>query len=59
MNWKMNWKSKKEQELVSNLKKKNMHLSGEGYYLKIYPVEVKVSGIFLGIEDGGLFNWLK
>jgi hypothetical protein len=36
-----------------------MHLSGEGYYLKIYPVEVKDSGIFLGIEDGGLFNWLK
>ncbi len=34
-------------------------LSGEGYYLKIYPVEVRDSGIFLGIEDGGLFNWLK
>jgi nitrite reductase/ring-hydroxylating ferredoxin subunit len=34
-------------------------ISGEGYYLKIYPLEVKDSGIFLGIEDGGLFNWLK
>ena len=34
-------------------------LSGEGYYLKIYPVEVRDSGIFLGIEDAGFFNWLK
>ncbi|HSQ44933.1 MAG TPA: Rieske 2Fe-2S domain-containing protein [Ginsengibacter sp.] len=34
-------------------------VTGEGYYLKIYPVEIKDTGIFLGIEEGGLFNWLK
>ncbi|MGH2564352.1 MAG: Rieske (2Fe-2S) protein [Ginsengibacter sp.] len=34
-------------------------ITGEGYYLKTYPVEVKDSGIFIGIEEGGLFNWLK
>ena|SRR6202142_4707840 len=34
-------------------------ITGEGYYLKIYPVEVNDSGIFLGIEEGGLFGWLK
>ena len=34
-------------------------ITGEGYYLKIYPVEVNDSGIFLGIEEGGLFSWLK
>jgi hypothetical protein len=45
--------------MVSNLKKRDTNLSDEGYYLKIYPLEVKDSGIFLGIEDGGLFNWLK
>ena len=32
---------------------------GEGYFLKIFPVKVNEVGIFLGIEDGGLFNWLK
>ena len=34
-------------------------VTGEGYYLKIYPVEIKDTGIFLGIEEGGLFSWLK
>lgn len=34
-------------------------VTGEGYYLKIYPIEVKETGIFLGIEEGGLFSWLK
>ena len=33
--------------------------SGEGYYLKTYPVENRAEGIFLGIEESGLFNWLK
>ena len=32
---------------------------GEGYFLKIYPVKVNDVGIFLGIEDGGLFSWIK
>ena len=34
-------------------------ITGEGYYLKIYPVEVNEGGIFLGIEEGGFFSWLK
>lgn len=31
--------------------------SGEGYHLKVYPVEIRENGIFVGIEDKGLFNW--
>lgn len=34
-------------------------VTGEGYYLKIYPVEVNDEGVFLGIEEHGLFSWLK
>lgn len=34
-------------------------VTGEGYYLKIYPVVIRETGIFLGIEEGGLFSWLK
>lgn len=32
--------------------------SGEGYYLKTYPVEVRGEAIFIGLPDGGLFGWL-
>lgn len=34
-------------------------VTGEGYYLKIYPVQVNDTGILLGIEEGGFFSWLK
>ncbi len=34
-------------------------ITGEGYYLKIYPVEIKDSGIFLGIEEAGFFRSLQ
>lgn len=33
--------------------------SGEGYYLKNYPIETREHGIFLGIKKEGLFSWLK
>ncbi len=33
--------------------------SGEGYFLKTYPIEKRENGLFIGIEKGGLFNWLK
>ena len=33
--------------------------SGEGYYLKIYPIEKRENGIFIGIEENSMFNWLK
>jgi 3-phenylpropionate/trans-cinnamate dioxygenase ferredoxin subunit len=32
--------------------------SGEGYALKTYPVELRPGGLFIGLEEGGLFNWL-
>ena len=31
--------------------------SGEGYYLKTYPVQVSTEGIFIGLEEGGIFSW--
>lgn len=33
--------------------------SGEGYFLKTYPVEQRENGIFIGIPDNSLFGWLK
>lgn len=35
------------------------NVSGEGFFLKTYPVELRPDGIFVGLEAGGLFNWLK
>ena len=35
------------------------NISGEGYFLKTYPIETRENGIFIGIEKTGLFNWLK
>ena len=34
--------------------------SGEGFYLKHWPVEIRQDGIFVGFEDsGGLFGFFK
>ncbi|MFT3979271.1 MAG: Rieske 2Fe-2S domain-containing protein [Ferruginibacter sp.] len=33
--------------------------SGEGYFLKIYPIEWRNDGIYAGIEENNFFNWLK
>ena len=33
--------------------------SGEGYYLKTFPVEIRPDGVFIGIADNNLFGWLK
>jgi 3-phenylpropionate/trans-cinnamate dioxygenase ferredoxin subunit len=36
------------------------NISGEGYYLKHWPVELRDDGLFVGIEEsGGIFGWLK
>lgn len=36
------------------------NVSGEGYYLKHWPVEIREEGVFVGIEESsGLFGWLK
>ena len=34
------------------------NVSGEGYYLKHWPVEVRVDGVFVGMETGGFGVWL-
>lgn len=34
--------------------------SGEGYYLRYWPVEIKDEGVYIGMQQsGGLFGWLK
>ena len=35
------------------------NVSGEGYFLKIFPVEIRKEGVFVGIAENSLFNWLK
>lgn len=31
--------------------------TGEGYYMKTYPVEVREDGVYAGIEEGGFSLW--
>ena len=34
------------------------NVSGEGYFLKAYPVEIREDGVFVGIEEkNSLFGW--
>lgn len=35
------------------------NVTGEGYYLKTYPVETRADGIYIGLEKSGMFGWLK
>ncbi len=36
------------------------NVSGEGYYLKHWPVELRNDGVYVGLEkESGLFGWLK
>jgi 3-phenylpropionate/trans-cinnamate dioxygenase ferredoxin subunit len=36
------------------------NVSGEGYYLKHWPVEVRDDGVYVAMEEpGGLFGWLR
>lgn len=40
--------------------KNGRNTSGEGYYLKHWPVEQRENGVFVGMEaGGGFFGWLK
>ncbi len=39
--------------------KNGINSSGEGYFLKIYPIEETENGVFIGIEQNSMFNWLK
>jgi nitrite reductase/ring-hydroxylating ferredoxin subunit len=33
------------------------NVSGEGYFLKTFPVEIRNEGVFIGFEENNLFNW--
>lgn len=33
--------------------------SGEGYYLKTYPVQLREDGVYIGFDETNLFGWLK
>ena len=36
------------------------NVTGEGYYLKHWPVEIREEGVFVEMEDGvGLFGWIR
>ena len=35
------------------------NISGEGYYLKTYPVELRENGVFIGFTKNIFLNWLK
>ena len=35
------------------------NVSGEGYFLKTYPVKTTGEGVYIGIEETGLLSWLK
>ena len=39
--------------------KNGRNISGEGYFLKTYPVENRENGIFIGFKKNNLLNWLK
>ena len=39
--------------------KTGRNISGEGYFLKIFPVEMRPDGIYIGFEQNNFFNWLK
>jgi len=40
--------------------KNGRNVTGEGYYLKHWPVERREDGIYVGMEEsGGFFDWLK
>ena len=35
------------------------NVSGEGYFLKTFPVEIREEGVFAGFPENNLFGWLK
>src|SRR6478735_1655667 len=39
--------------------KNGRNTSGEGYYMKHWPVETREDGIYVGIEESGLFGWIR
>lgn len=37
--------------------KNGRNVSGEGYYLKHWPVEIREEGVFVGLETKGFLGW--
>lgn len=35
------------------------NVSGEGYYLKTYPVEIREDGVYVGMESKGLLGFFR
>jgi 3-phenylpropionate/trans-cinnamate dioxygenase ferredoxin subunit len=35
------------------------NVSGEGYFLNLFPIEIRAEGVYIGLEENKLFNWLK
>ncbi|MBX2931668.1 MAG: Rieske 2Fe-2S domain-containing protein [Chitinophagaceae bacterium] len=35
------------------------NVSGEGYYLKTFPIEIRENGVYIGIENKNFFSFLK
>jgi nitrite reductase/ring-hydroxylating ferredoxin subunit len=35
------------------------NVSGEGYFLKTFPIEIRNEGVFIGFEENNFLNWLK
>lgn len=33
------------------------NISGEGYYLTVYVVELREDGVYIGFEEKGFFGW--
>lgn len=38
--------------------KNGRNVSGEGYYLKTWPVELREDGVYVEMESSGFFGWL-
>jgi len=39
--------------------KNGRNVSGEGYYLKIFPIDIRKDGVFVAFTENNLLNWLK
>ena len=37
--------------------KNGRNVTGEGYYLPTYPIEIRTEGVFVGFKRGGFFNF--
>ena len=34
------------------------NISGEGFHLAVYPLEIRPEGLFIGFKEKGFWNWL-